>query len=435
MMNKHHYPRLRYYSLLLLFFLAGFPVCAWSQSEDEATRFVMDSAQEDEQASFVDSLVADTVAPPIEWPQTLRMRMEELLTDRLFRTSTVGIQVYDLTADSAIFSYNEQQRMRPASTMKLFTAITALDRLGEAYLFRTLLKYKGKVDDLTLTGDLYCQGGFDPRFNSDDMKAFAESVKRLGIDTIRGNIYADLSMKDDDLKGEGWCWDDDDNPELSPLLVSGKNRFLNSFSDELKNAGIVFLGTLKTGVTPSDARLICQRTHTMDQILIRMMKKSDNLYAESMFYQLAASSGVRRPGAKQARVLINRLVERLRFNPADFYFADGSGLSLYTYVSPSLEVAFLRYAYQNNNIYSQLWNSLPIAGVDGTLDTRMQNTAAYGNVHAKTGTVRGVSSLAGYCTAPNGHELCFSIINMGVSKSSQGREFQDRVCAVLCSVE
>ena len=420
-MNKNLPFMPRFVRDLLVCILAFVPALAWSQTELES--------------ETVDTvLVVDTAVVVDVWPQTLQTRLEELLDDRLFRTSTVGIQVYDLTTDSVLFNYNEQQRMRPASTMKLFTAITALDRLGEAYQFRTFLKYKGRVDSLKLKGDLYCQGGFDPRFNSDDMKAFVESVKRLGVNTIQGNIYADLTMKDDDLKGEGWCWDDD-NPELSPLLVSGKNRFLNTFADELKAAGITLLGMLKEGPTPTDARLICQRTHSMDQILIRMMKKSDNLYAESMFYQLAASSNVRRPGAKQARVLINQLVERLRFNPADFYFADGSGLSLYTYVSPSLEVAFLRYAYQNRNIFSQLWNSLPIAGVDGTLDKRMHNTAAYGNVHAKTGTVTGVSSLAGYCTAPNGHELCFSIINMGVSKSSQGRDFQDRVCAALCSVK
>jgi len=62
----------------------------------------------------------------------------------------------------------------------------------------------------------------------------------------------------------------------------------------------------------------------------------------------------------------------------------------------------------------------------------MRETAAYRNVQAKTGTVTGISSLAGYCTAPNGHRICFAIINQGVRRSAEGRSFQDRVCQALC---
>lgn len=89
--------------------------------------------------------------------------------------------------------------MRPASTMKLLTAITALDKLGGSYQFKTQLKYTGKIENGVLTGDVYCIGGMDPRFNSDDLAAFANSLKEMGVDTIRGNVYADRSMKDADL--------------------------------------------------------------------------------------------------------------------------------------------------------------------------------------------------------------------------------------------
>jgi D-alanyl-D-alanine carboxypeptidase/D-alanyl-D-alanine-endopeptidase (penicillin-binding protein 4) len=92
----------------------------------------------------------------------------------------------------------------------------------------------------------------------------------------------------------------------------------------------------------------------------------------------------------------------------------------------------LRYAWRNSVIYEHLAPSLPIAGVDGTLEKRMRGTVAQGNVRAKTGTVTGISSLAGYCTAANGHQLCFSIINQGVMRGSDGKSFQDRVCVALC---
>ena len=83
--------------------------------------------------------------------------------------------------------------------------------------------------------------------------------------------------------------------------------------------------------------------------------------------------------------------------------------------------------------YTHLLPSLPIAGIDGTLSKRMRKTSAEGNVRAKTGTLTGVISLAGYCTAANGHQLCFSIINQGVLHANNARTFQDRICTALCN--
>ncbi|MGN1264108.1 MAG: D-alanyl-D-alanine carboxypeptidase, partial [Prevotella sp.] len=110
----------------------------------------------------------------------------------------------------------------------------------------------------------------------------------------------------------------------------------------------------------------------------------------------------------------------------------GSGLSLYNYVSAEMEVRLLRYAYQNSQIYVHLLPSLPIAAEDGTLKSRMKGTFAEGNVRAKTGTLTGISSLAGYCTAANGHTLCFAIINQGIMRAANGKAFQDRLCDALC---
>ena len=379
-----------------------------------------------------DTLALDTIAEPVAlpWPQNVQARLDAILKSRQFQTTQIALQVYDLTADSVIYQYNERQQMRPASTMKMINAVTSLDRLGGSYQFKTRLYYTGKVDSCVLRGNLYCKGGMDPAFNVDDLNAFVESVKKLGVDTIRGNIYADLSMKDSDRWGEGWCWDDD-NPSLSPLLVGKKDRFMSRFVKELRDARIVFIGDTLRATTPAGATELCARFHTMDQILMRMMKNSDNLYAESMFYQLAAL-GNRKATAKTGREHVNRLIQKLGLNPGNYYIADGSGLSLYNYVSAELEVAFLRYAYRNGNIYSQLLPSMPIAGVDGTLENRMRTGFARGNVKAKTGTVTGVSALAGYLTAANGHRLCFSIINQGQRKATTIRPYQDRICEALC---
>ena len=216
----------------------------------------------------------DTLA----WPQNIQTAIDRLLQNDMFKTSQVGVMIYDLDADSVIYRHNERQLMRPASTMKVITAITALDKLGGGYRFKTDLCYTGRVDSCTLVGDVYCVGGFDPRFNIDDMHAFVEALHRMGVDTIRGNVYADKTMKDDKPYGEGWCWDDD-NPVLSPLLIARKDQFVARFVAELQKAGICITGTTGEQRKPDDANCIISRFHTIDQVLMRMLKQSDNLYA------------------------------------------------------------------------------------------------------------------------------------------------------------
>ena len=377
-----------------------------------------------------DTLVRDSLS--LKWPQSAVHGIDRLLEADMFQTSQVALMVYDLTADSVIYRHNERQMMRPASTMKLLTAIAAIDRLGGSYQTKTELCYTGRIADRTLEGDIYCVGGMDPLFNADDMSAFVESIRKMGVDTIRGHLYADKSMKDYDLLGEGWCWDDD-NPVLTPLIYGRKDQFMERFERELRESGLVVQAFASTAVKPDTAFCICARYHTIDQILMRMMKESDNLYAESLFYQLAASGGARPALARHARQYIRRLIDKVGLHGQRYRIADGSGLSLYNYVTAELEVRLLRYAYRYQNIYIHLLPSLPKAGVDGTLEKRMHGTFTKDNVKAKTGTLTGVISLAGYCTAANGHQLCFAILNQGVMRASDARHFQDRVCEVLCN--
>lgn len=418
---------LRYGIVCALLLLAGGK--ARAQHDD----LLIEPATDSMAVSVTDTLMADTAGMAAEpaWPINIKERIDKLLLHPMFETSQVGLMVYDLTADSCIYKHNERQMMRPASTMKVVTAIAAIDRLGGSHLFKTSLHYTGKIENGTLTGDVYCVGGMDPRFNSDDMTAFVESLHQMGVDTIRGRIVADRNMKEPELLGEGWCWDDD-NPVLSPLLVSRKDVFVERFIEELRDVGIVVEAYSSEGMLPADAYHVCSRTHTMDQVLMKMMKDSDNLYAEAMFYQLGAATGNRPARAAHARSVVQRLIDKTGLRGASYKIADGSGLSLYNYVSAELETMLLRYAYINSNIYLHLYPSLPIAGQDGTLKRRMTGSFTEGNVYAKTGTLTGVYSLAGYCTASNGHRLCFAILNQGVMHGSNARAFHDRVCTALC---
>lgn len=420
-------PLLRRFASILL--LALVPACLHAQDSVHGD----DGGEDSLGVALADTTAADSIEALGEpaWPGNVAGRIDRLLGNELFNRSQVGLMVYDLTADSAIYCHNERQLLRPASTMKVVTAIAAIDRLGGSFQFKTTLSYTGAIEDGVLNGDVYLVGGFDPRFNSDDMGSFVDGIRRMGIDTIRGRIVADKSMKDADMLGEGWCWDDD-NPVLSPLLISRRDVFVKRFVDRLRDEDVVVEADTVAGRQPGGAYEVGTRTHTIDQVLMPMMKESDNLCAEALFYQLGASTGAHPATARDARTVVRRLVEKVGLRPSDYRIADGSGLSLYNYVTAELEVMLLRYAYQNTNIYMHLLPSLPVAGEDGTLRRRMRGTFTSGNVKAKTGSVTAISSLAGYCTAANGHVLCFAIINQGIRRGSEGRAFQDRVCEALC---
>ena len=379
---------------------------------------------------FYDTEPADSTVLVVPLRQLIETRLDALMDDSLLETTQLGLMVWDLTVDSMLYEHCARQRMRPASTMKLLTAITALDCLGKDYLYKTALYYNGTISQGTLSGDLICVGGMDPMFGTDDMKAFAHSLKQMGVKRIQGRIVLDKSMKQQEKWGEGWCWDDD-NPTLSPLLCNRKANFAEQLLTVLKKERLTTSVTVATGTLPSDAKIVCTRSHTIAEVLMKMMKDSDNLYAESTLYQIAATANNRPAKADDACVIEEDLITRAGLDGTHYRIADGSGLSLYNYLSAECEVMLLRYAWMQTDIYDLLLATLPVAGVDGTLEKRMVDTSAQGNVCAKTGTVSGISSLAGYCTAPNGHRLCFAIINQGVRRSREGRAFQDRVCLAL----
>ncbi len=386
-------------------------------------------------------LVLPMLAEPTDtFTTVIRGRIDELLINDLFEHTQLGMYIYDLTADEILYDKGSRQCLRPASCEKVMTASSALSCLGGDYTYKTRLYIVAQTNE-AMVGDsivvdslvrynVYIKGGFDPMLGADDLKAFTQALSDKGITSIEGEIICDVSLKDTLSLGWGWCWDDGYGP-LTPLLYQGKDSFRQHFTNALKAAGIAFNGMYRQGLVPHDASLLVTRTHTMDQILFPMMKKSNNMYAESLFYQMAAKSGKPYASYKDACAQVNKFVKLCGNDPEDIQIADGSGLSLYNYLSPKVLVDALRYVFHHEDIYNHLYPSLPIMGRDGTLRKRCVGTSAQDRVHAKTGTVEGVSTLAGYALAPNGHQLAFAIMNQGVRRSSYGKSFQDKICKAL----
>jgi D-alanyl-D-alanine carboxypeptidase/D-alanyl-D-alanine-endopeptidase (penicillin-binding protein 4) len=111
----------------------------------------------------------------------------------------------------------------------------------------------------------------------------------------------------------------------------------------------------------------------------------------------------------------------------DVVQTDGSGLSRHDLVTARALVALLIYA-QKQAWFDAYFDSLPVAGVDGTLEDRMKNSIAEGRMHAKTGSVEHVRTRSGYADLPSGRRLVFSFLsnNMG----SRGHEATDALDAL-----
>ena len=104
---------------LFAFILAAFLPLAMQAQEQHLSDF---------ESSAADTLVTDSI-PPLPWEQRLQLQLDSLIANsELLQTTQLGLMVWDLTADSAIYTCNHRQRMRPASTMKLLTSITAIPR-------------------------------------------------------------------------------------------------------------------------------------------------------------------------------------------------------------------------------------------------------------------------------------------------------------------
>ena len=370
--------------------------------------------------------------------ETLTQRLSEILQSKGAQRMQTALLVYDLTADTVMFAYMPDALMRPASCQKLVTSIGALYALGGNYNLRTTFLARPAVADSgkVLRGNVYVRAGFDPLLGLSEVRSFVNELKALGVDTLRGDLVIDLSMKDDSHWGAGWCWDDgnDTNPDLSPLQYKDQGTFENAFAAEMKRAGIFWQGGIRRDAIPSDAVKLAEATHSIDQLLLRMMKQSDNRYAEALFYQIAARSGKKHAGAVEARKQLEPLVRTCGLDPADYVAADGSGLSPYNFLSARLLVALLRYAWRDSALYAHLLPTLPVAGTDGTLPSRMKRGSAAGNVRAKTGTVTGVSTLAGYADAPTGNRIAFAILMNGNQTAAKGRALQDEICHAFTSL-
>ena len=184
--------------------------------------------------------------------------------------------------------------------------------------------------------------------------------------------------------------------------------------------------------TPPDAQNLGYVAHGIAEVIRQLNKESDNLNAEMLLYVLGYQSGGEPSSTEKGVAVVQQLIAQMGLDPKTYSIVDGSGLSNQNYLTPELLVAVLKYMYQSPD-FDLFFNSLPVAGGDGTLAHRMKGSATYRKIAAKTGSLNGISALSGYATAQNGHLLAFSImIQNFVEKSSYvSINYIDKICEAM----
>jgi serine-type D-Ala-D-Ala carboxypeptidase/endopeptidase (penicillin-binding protein 4) len=138
-------------------------------------------------------------------------------------------------------------------------------------------------------------------------------------------------------------------------------------------------------------------------------KISQNLHAEMLLRTVARQSGVWATSDDLMKVPQD-FYASAGVDPDDVIQSDASGLSRHDLITPRAIVALLTFA-QGQPWFATYYDSLPVAGVDGTLEDRMKNTPAAGHVHAKTGSVEHVRTLSGFAETLSGRRLIFSFLS------------------------
>ncbi len=145
------------------------------------------------------------------------------------------------------------------------------------------------------------------------------------------------------------------------------------------------------------------------EIATTMMKVSQNLYAETLLKAVGAAGGA--IGTTDAgRAAAQKIFETWGIPASSYVQADGSGLSRYDFVTAEMIVTLLERMYKDPRHHDAFVATLPIAGKDGTISTRMKSTRAEANALAKTGSIANVRALSGYVRTRDGETVVFSIL-------------------------
>jgi serine-type D-Ala-D-Ala carboxypeptidase/endopeptidase (penicillin-binding protein 4) len=348
-----------------------------------------------------------------------------------------GAYVRDLDTKRTLFMAKPDVARPPASVEKLYTTSTALLRFGPDATFQTTVAGSGFLDpDGVWRGNIYLRGGGDPTLDRTDLRTLAGQLGDNGIIRVDGSVLGDES-RFDALRGSfdtGGAYDRDIGGVLSALTLDrgfskdGRPaaQAARQFAKVLRADGIRVEGRSGAGTAPNDVSQLGTVDSPQMRDLIRFTNvPSDNFLAETLVKDLGANFAESGTTASGVGVVRQQLAT-FALHPA---VVDGSGLSRADRTTPRQVVRLLAIMHEQQ-VAGAFEGSLAVAGRTGTIRKRMRGTAAQDRCQAKTGTLIGVSSLAGICQATGGHTIAFAML-MTRASIARAHGVQDRIAAAI----
>ena len=192
-------------------------------------------------------------------------------------------------------------------------------------------------------------------------------------------------------------------------LTDANHYFFGAFKNLWLKSGGSFNGYIREAKVPLLKRPIMTfDSPSLDEVIIEGVKESDNLIARNLFLSLNQSGDKNYKASRRImRKVLNSNDVSMTYNT---FFENGSGLSRKTKVKPETILSLLM-AIRKHSSSDRLTNSLPISGIDGTIEKRYKTDLLTGRLKLKTGTLDGVSGLAGFITGLSGREYAFVFLH------------------------
>lgn len=387
--------------------------------------------------------------------EEIKSKIKNIL-DELPANTKTSILVYQPLTGDTIYSINHTTSMIPASNIKLFTTATALEIMGSDYQLSTqILSDDNEFSDSVLNGNIYIKGFGNSAFTSANMDSLIGILKNRGLRKITGNVIGDDNFFDDVYVRDDWINDEKANvklPPISALVIDRNTKIIQKkkwgkwrnyrvnidnppkyaaemLKQKLIDSGIMISGNVLTGETPETAYIICQSSITLAELISMINKHSDNFLAECLFKTIGAVASGKQGNSFFSTQTILTFIEDNAIYSKGSSIVDGSGISRFDKITVGAIVGLLEKMYFDLKNFPDFFNSLSIAGIDGTLSDRMSRSIDF---RGKTGTLNGVSSISGYLTTKSEDELIISIMfefNRGGAR--RYRNVQDKIIEIL----
>ncbi|MFC8655524.1 D-alanyl-D-alanine carboxypeptidase/D-alanyl-D-alanine-endopeptidase [Streptomyces parvus] len=356
----------------------------------------------------------------------------------------VAASVIDTATGEQVYEQGATTPMTPASTIKIATATAALSVLGPDHRIATTAALSPDSRTVTLVG------GGDPTLSRAALRAMAADTAdalreedrdsvRLAYDISRytGPVLHPISPNENIapvtalMVNEGRL--DDTDRGTAERSKDPAGDAARTFAAALKKAGVKVSGAPREARAADEARTVAtHRSAPLDALVERTLTNSDNDIAEALARQTAIAKGESASFAGARRAVTNEL-KKLKVPMAGTHFADGSGLDRRDRATPALLTALLaRAADPDRPGLRPVLTGLPIAGFSGTLGGRYAPDAAgTGLIRAKTGTLRGVNSLAGTVVDRQGRLLAFAFLASGSIHATEAEPALDALATAL----